>query len=499
MFSTKRAFCWVLALVLLAQLIPGTLPNAAAVVDPITISLSDVCGSAGDTLTVTASVSRNAGFAGFTFLADYDASALTLTGITQGAVLDSADPSGLSTNVSRNIMNWATSDNITGNGTLLTLTFTVNADAAPGTYPVTLTVSDFFYVDSAGRYFSCNSEIQAGSITVEGSAASTVPTLKGSGFTLSFEDEILANFYYTAQDTADVAQQGMLVFYSDPGTADFAKADAVYESEYVAASGSYIATTAGIAAKEMGDNRFYCAYAKLADGTYAYSPLYQYSPKKYATNMLARASTSPEQKALCVAMLNYGAAAQNFFNYRTDDLMNAGLTDEQKAMVLPYDASYFKGAIAADAGKIGSFAATSTGFSGKSASVSFEGAFAINYYFAPSYGVKDGVKLYIWSPADYEAAATLTASNATAVVTMNAQSGGAYWGQVEGIAAKMVDKTYYVAGVYTDMSGNTYCTGVIAYSLSKYCLNNAKPGKDMQELASATAMYGYYANAFFDK
>jgi hypothetical protein len=54
-----------------------------------------------------------------------------------------------------------------------------------------------------------------------------------------------------------------------------------------------------------------------------------------------------------------------------------------------------------------------------------------------------------------------------------------------------------VAGVYTDANGNTHCTGIIAYSLSKYCMNNAKPGKAMQELAAATAMYGYYANIHF--
>jgi hypothetical protein len=287
------------------------------------------------------------------------------------------------------------------------------------------------------------------------------------------------------------------VFYTDPGAADIAKADAVYDATYVAASDSYISTTAGIAAKEMGDDRYYCAYAKLSDGTYAYSRLVQYSPKKYATNMLGRESTSAKQKALCVAMLNYGAAAQNYFGYNTDSLMNAGLTEEQKALVVGYDASYFKGAIAADANKVSNFTATATGFSGKSASVSFEGAFAINYYFAPSFAVKGDVKLYIWSPADYAAASKLTASNATAVVTMDAQSGGAYWGQVEGIAAKMLDETYYVAGVYEDADGNTYCTGVIPYSLSKYCLNNAKPGKDMQELAAATAMYGYYAAQYF--
>ena len=54
-----------------------------------------------------------------------------------------------------------------------------------------------------------------------------------------------------------------------------------------------------------------------------------------------------------------------------------------------------------------------------------------------------------------------------------------------------------MAGVYTDVNGNTHCTGVVAYSLSKYCMNQAKPGMAMQELAAATAMYGYYAAQYF--
>jgi hypothetical protein len=88
----------------------------------------------------------------------------------------------------------------------------------------------------------------------------------------------------------------------------------------------------GIAAKEMGDTRYYAAYAKLADGTFVYSDAYAYSLKQYAMNMLGKDSTSVKQKALCVAMLNYGAAAQNYFGYRTDDLMNADLTQAQKAL-----------------------------------------------------------------------------------------------------------------------------------------------------------------------
>lgn len=80
---------------------------------------------------------------------------------------------------------------------------------------------------------------------------------------------------------------------------------------------------------------------------------------------------------------------------------------------------------------------------------------------------------------------------------MEKQSGGDYWGQASGIATKELDRTYYVAGVYTDEAGNSCCTGVIAYSLSKYCMGKAVDGNEMQELAENTAMYGYYAEAYF--
>jgi hypothetical protein len=339
-----------------------------------------------------------------------------------------------------------------------------------------------------------------GSITlsyvVGSGATAAVPTLTGSSFSLSFESEILVNFYYTASNMQDVVEQGMLVFYNNPGNAAYAKADEVYTG--ATSSGNYyLNTTKGIPAKYMGDSRYYAAYAKLSDGTFAYSKLYQYSPKKYATNMLGKSNTSAEQKALCVAMLNYGAAAQKYFGYKTNDLMNAGLTAEQKAMVVPYNASLFKGAVAATASKTVNFPKNASAFASRSATVSFDGAFAINYYFAPSANVSGNMKMYYWTPEAYAAASTLTVNNASGSVVMVPSGDGSYWGQVSGIAAKYLDETYYVAGVYTDTNGNTYCTGVIAYSLSRYCLNNAKDGNAMQELAANTAMYGYYAKAYF--
>ena len=107
------------------------------------------------------------------------------------------------------------------------------------------------------------------------------------------------------------------------------------------------------------------------------------------------------------------------------------------------------------------------------------------------------VNLYIWTPADYAAAEEFTADNASAVIATDLQADGSYWGQVAGIAAKALDDTYYVAAVYTDAEGVTHCTGIISYSLSRYCMKQASGV--MGDLAQHTAMYGYYAESYFNK
>jgi hypothetical protein len=86
-------------------------------------------------------------------------------------------------------------------------------------------------------------------------------------------------------------------------------------------------------------------------------------------------------------MLNYGAAAQCYFGYRTDELMNGSLTKDQQALAVAYDPGLFAGVIPAEPSKVGIFAKTDVGFSSRSATVSFDGAFAINYYMKPDASV----------------------------------------------------------------------------------------------------------------
>ena len=317
-----------------------------------------------------------------------------------------------------------------------------------------------------------------------------------AGFTLSFESTIVVNMYYTLSNPSAYAEHGVLVFYNPVNTADIAKANEIHASNgQVNASGYFGATTKGIPAKELGDTRYYAVYLKLSNGSYRYTDIKTYSPKQYALSRLEK-STNQNLKALCAAMLNYGSAAQTYFNYKSYNLMNASLTAEQKALVTDYSADLFVGTVAPDSSKAGNFIKSSSGFSSRSATVSFEGAFAINFYFAPSESVDDVMTFYYWSASDYAAAATLKTSNATGKIVMQRSSDGSYWAQVTGIAAKPLDDTYYVAGVYTTNT-QMRCTGIIAYSLSKYCMNNATGTSAMNQLAAATAVYGYHAKIYF--
>ena len=323
-----------------------------------------------------------------------------------------------------------------------------------------------------------------------------VPTLNLVAPTLNFEDEIYYNIYYTASDMTDVVEMGLITFdsYLAEGTID----DALEVIPgYALVGENYMSHTNGIPAKMLSDTLYFRVYAKLSDGTYAYSMAAGYHAVYYAKDILAN-STNAEMKALVVAMLNYGAAAQTHFDYKTDALMNSFLTAEQQALVGAYSSDMVEGLTAVDQTKVGELAGVSGGYTALAPNVAFEGAFAINFYFTPAKAMDGELKLYYWTRDDYNAAETLTTENATGVVVMEETStAGQYLGAVTGIAAKQIDQTIFVCGVY-ESDGVSYPTGVIAYSLASYCLDRiANGGATMQEFAKATVLYGYYAKAYF--
>ena len=384
-------------------------------------------------------------------------------------------------------MNWYMTDGYLG--------FDVTAaDLYPSTQ---LSSADLLYVPGGVEITFTLTENSDGSFHLAYQAALPPVTLSPKYPTLSFEDEVFINVYFTASNLGSLTPEDMgLLTWSiarAEGTVENAEANipgAVYNS----ATGLYQVRTEGIAAKNLGDTCYFKIYIRLTDGSYLYSSLLNYSPKTYASNILNNSSNA-KQKALVVAMLNYGAEAQTYFGYKPYQLMNSGLTTAQKALVSNYSSGMISGVVKADSSKAGAFT-NSGGFARKYPTVSFEGAFSINYYFSPDRTPDGKITLFYWNREDYNAATTLTSSNATGRLTLALSDSGEYHGVVEGIAAKDLDDTIYVTAGYV-ASGTTYCTGILAYSIGAYCVSQASGSGSMQAFAAATAVYSYYAKAYF--
>ena len=324
-----------------------------------------------------------------------------------------------------------------------------------------------------------------------------VPTLNLDHPSLSFEGEIMYNLYFTADDLTSVVEMGLISFNEKLESGTIENADNIYPG-YITAGSLYMGQSEGVPARYLGDAVYFKAYAKLSDGSYVYSGIAGYNAAVYAKSILKN-STNDYMKRLVVAMINYGAEAQGYFCGKEGveyTPMNNFLTADQQALINAYDASMVADLISVDSSKIGMFTYNTGDFTKRSNSVSFDGAFAINYYFTAKGTPDNGMKFYYWNTADYLSADVLAPENATGSMDMVAGSGNQYWSQVSGIAAKEVDHTYFVAGVY-ELDGVTYTTGILAYSLGKYCAKLAAGTTEQQALSAATAVYGYYAKEYF--
>ena len=359
--------------------------------------------------------------------------------------------------------------------TNLKITFTGN----PGT-----TVNNVMPVDLGGSDIAD----ALASLTVKAAEPALTPLYP----TLSLENEVRYNVTFKAENlgslTAD--RMGLAVFYSENYEGTIENADDVIQGAAQTKEG-YKVSTNGIPAKNLGDDLYFKLFIQLEDGSYVYSNLYHYSAAIYARNILN--SGSEQQKAVAVALMNYGAEAQKYFNYKTDDLMNKDITAELQAMLNGFSADSLNSVISVESSKQGVFTANG-GFTNKYPSVTTGGVFEINYYFAPEFVVDGNMTLYCWSEDTYLNAEVLTAENADAVMTMDAVN-GEYVGNSQQIVAKDMDKTVYAAAVY-ESNGTIYCTGVLPYSIAAYCQSNAQDA-ELADIANAIAVYGNAAKALF--
>ena len=100
--------------------------------------------------------------------------------------------------------------------------------------------------------------------------------------------------------------------------------------------GVYVFLFTDVAANMIGDNISATLYATNS-GILLSGEVQDYSAATYCYNKLVSESSSANLKTLVVDLLNYGAQAQLYTGYNTSDLVNADLTEEQKALATSGD------------------------------------------------------------------------------------------------------------------------------------------------------------------
>ena len=321
------------------------------------------------------------------------------------------------------------------------------------------------------------------------------PTLTLKAPTLEFKDMITVNAFYTAENTQDVEEMGMITYSEKVDVVDVNTAAYVIPgATYDASSGRYYSRSQGIHAKYLADTVYLACYAKLKDGSYVYTKLAPYSPLTYAQSQLKN-STNVALKQLVVAMLNYGTEAQVYFGHNVENLANSILTAEQAALPEVYREEMAQSVPAASSAKQGIFA-NNSGFASRKPAISFEGAFCINYFFTPKYAPVGGITLYYWNETDYDAVDVLTVDNASGYIKLDGSGIVQHRGDITGISAKNLSQAVYVAAVYSDGT-TTWTSGVLGYSIGAYCSSQVSKDADIAGLAMATAVYGYHAKQYF--
>lgn len=175
--------------------------------------------------------------------------------------------------------------------------------------------------------------------SVAPASAADEPTVNIVSASLSLEDNVYIWFDMTLSGAEFApSDYGMIFWTAEQTEYTYEKAEASSEAVIRAKDKGSISHDEelkcdvasfkyGVAAKQMTDVIRAQAYVKTSAG-YTYSEVTPYSVQKYAADKLGltpgvTGTTDEKLKTLLRDMLDYGASAQIYFNYKTDDLANA--------------------------------------------------------------------------------------------------------------------------------------------------------------------------------
>ena len=300
--------------------------------------------------------------------------------------------------------------------------------------------------------------------------------LKFYGWSLTLQDNIALNYAVDARFFADGC-------YTDPSVTFTIGDRTVTVTEYNTTkyAGYYIFTLTDIAPHQMGLT--VSATLSAADGeTTVTTDVAEYSIKTYCYNKLNDKNTSDELKTLIVDLLNYGAATQTYVG-STDPLVNADLTEAQKAFGTQEDATL-------------ETVAKSNYQTVENATVTWAGAYltltdAVEMKFVFNAASTEGltVKVTTADPADSE-----SVGNTWTITEFTRYAEGMYIANFDGFYADQMSEIVYVT--VCDSEGNAI-SNTYRYSMESYAYaKSSDANEDLADLVKAMMKYGNSAKAF---
>ncbi len=240
-----------------------------------------------------------------------------------------------------------------------------------------------------------------------------------------------------------------------------------------------------VSAKEIGDTL--TASLEFTKGEREYNgKVDEYSLKRYAEERLA-ASANESFKRLLVDLLNYGAAAQSYFEYKTDKPVNADLTEEQKALSLGKYNGITKVVSDEDTGV----------YEAEITRKNIKFGNRIELLIATSFGIDSdlsGVKLkVVYTTASGEEGVE-TIDGADFVYRTDVNSYTAYF---NGLKASELRSVLFL----TLVRGDEAISATVKYSLDTYAANRLEASTDenYKELLKKTLIYSDSAKNYFEE
>lgn len=340
-----------------------------------------------------------------------------------------------------------------------------------------------------------------------------IATIVEKGRTLSYEDYIYvvdifdlqnvegidltqnAGIYVSTSKEKVLAHDATCVNVGLQSYSQIAGAESVAGSENF-----YFGVSDGIMTRELHQTLYLVGYVKLPNDQYIYSSVLEYSPSTYAYNMIEKYSATPDNNTykLCVALLNYIAAAQQYFGSEIE-LVNAGLSKTERAM-----GTITELVTAPSISTDKQVSADKKVFTSSAQNLLFEKMISIGViYVVDTNTINTASECYtvFWTPDQFEA---IQGKPSIDNLGQGSKVPMSVYKDTEGqwvsltpqkIAAKdMKDTVYYFMGVIKHADGTVSYSEVMSYTIETY-INNKQSDGSIGTLAKRLYFYERAANA----